>query len=118
MAIFFDVEVVGAERLPRAGPLMMLANHVNNMIDPMLMLGYLGRRPRFLAKSTLWPHPVVAPLVVFIGALPVSRRRDGVRMERNFDTFARCRAVLEEGGTVALFPEGGSHNEPKALPLK
>jgi len=118
-AVFFrDVEVVGADRLPRAAPLVMLANHVNNLIDPMLMLGYLGRRPRFLGKSTLWSHPVVAPLVLLIGALPVYRRRDGEPVERNFETFARCRTVLAQGGTVALFPEGGSHNEPRPRPLK
>ena len=35
-------------------------------------------------------------------------------MARNIETFARCRAVLARGGTVALFPEGRSHNEPGA----
>ena len=81
-------------------------------------MGFVGRRPRFLAKSTLWSHPVVAPLLIFIGAVPVYRRRDGAPVARNLETFARCREVLAAGGTVALFPEGGSHNEPAPLPLK
>lgn len=119
MRLFFrDVEVLGAERIPRGVPLMILANHVNNLIDPMLMMGFVGGRPRFLAKSTLWSHPVVAPLLVLIGAVPVYRRRDGAPVARNLETFARCREVLAEGGTIALFPEGGSHNEPAPLPLK
>lgn len=119
MGVFFrHVEVVGAERLPRGVPVMMLANHVNNLIDPMLLLAYLGGRPRFLAKSTLWSHPIVAPLLVLVGALPVYRRKDGAPVERNFETFARCRSALAAGATVALFPEGGSHNEPGPQPLK
>jgi glycerol-3-phosphate O-acyltransferase/dihydroxyacetone phosphate acyltransferase len=119
MRLFFrDVEVLGAERIPRGVPLMILANHVNNLIDPMLVMGFVGGRPRFLAKSTLWSHPVVAPLLLFIGAVPVYRRRDGAPVVRNLETFARCREVLAGGGTVALFPEGGSHNEPGPLPLK
>src|SRR5258706_15295205 len=119
LGVFFrDVEVVGRERVPRGAPLLIIANHVNNLIDPMLILGYAGVRPRFLAKSTLWKHPIVAPAVILLGALPVYRRRDGVPMARNFETFARCRLALAAGETIAIFPEGYSHNEPGAVPLK
>jgi len=119
LGVFFrDVEVVGRERVPRGAPLLIIANHVNNLIDPMLILGYAGVRPRFLAKSTLWKHPIVAPAVILLGALPVYRRRDGAPMARNFETFARCRVALAAGETIAIFPEGYSHNEPGAVPLK
>ena len=119
LGVFFrHVEVVGAERVPTGVPLMILANHVNNLIDPMLVMGFVGRRPRFLAKSTLWSHPVVAPILVLIGALPVYRRRDNAPMARNIETFGRCRSLLAGGSTVALFPEGISHNEPGQMPLK
>jgi len=61
--VFFrEVEVIGKERAPRGVPLLVIANHVNNLIDPMVIMGFAGVRPRFLAKSTLWRHPVVAPL--------------------------------------------------------
>jgi glycerol-3-phosphate O-acyltransferase / dihydroxyacetone phosphate acyltransferase len=112
------VEVVGRERLPPRGPRLLIANHVNSMVDPILVLGFLGVRPRILAKSTLWRHPVVAPLLLLAGAVPVFRQQDGVPMARNLDTFRRCREVLAAGGTVLLFPEGRSHNQPHRLPLK
>jgi glycerol-3-phosphate O-acyltransferase / dihydroxyacetone phosphate acyltransferase len=118
--VFFrDVEVKGLENLRTVdGSLLLVANHVNNLIDPFLLLAFVGRRPRFLAKSTLWSHPVVAPLLVLMGALPVYRRQDGARVSRNMETFGRCRTLLGAFGTVALFPEGRSHNEPGPLPLK
>jgi hypothetical protein len=75
-------------------------------------------RPRILAKSTLWRHPVVAPLLVFAGAVPVYRKQDGAVMARNVDTFVRCRETLARGGNILLFPEGVSHNQPHRLPLK
>ncbi|HEX6739222.1 MAG TPA: lysophospholipid acyltransferase family protein [Vicinamibacteria bacterium] len=119
LRLFFrEVEVVGRERLPAAGPRLLIANHVNSMVDPILVLGFLGVRPRILAKSTLWRHPVVAPLLMLAGAVPVYRKQDGVPMARNLDTFQRCREVLAAGGTVLLFPEGASHNQPHRLPLK
>ena len=119
LGLFFrGVEVMGREHVPRGVPLLVIANHVNNLIDPMLIMGFTGLRPRFLAKSTLWRHPVVAPALVLLGALPVYRRRDGAPVARNVETFARCRVALADGETIAIFPEGYSHNEPGAVPLK
>jgi 1-acyl-sn-glycerol-3-phosphate acyltransferase len=115
---FRDVEVLGRERIPRGVPLLLVANHVNSLIDPILVMGYLGVRPRILAKSTLWRHPVVAPLLLLAGAVPVYRHQDDADVSRNLDTFSRCRQTLADGATVLLFPEGRSHNHPHQLPLK
>jgi 1-acyl-sn-glycerol-3-phosphate acyltransferase len=118
--VFFrEVEVVGKVLVPHGRPLVLVANHENNLIDPLLVLACSGVRPRFLAKSTLWSHPLVAPLVLLAGALPVYRRQDaGADLKRNLDTFAASGVVLAHGGAVALFPEGTSHNERRRLPLK
>ena len=119
LRVFFrDIEVVGLARVPRGVPLLVVANHVNSLVDALLILAFLGLRPRILAKSTLWRHPVMAPLLVLAGGVPVYRRQDGKDMTRNFDTFRRCRAVLAGGGAVLLFPEGTSHSQPYRLPLK
>jgi 1-acyl-sn-glycerol-3-phosphate acyltransferase len=119
IALFFrEVEVVGRERVPRGVPLLLIANHVNSLIDPILVMGYVGARPRILAKSTLWRHPVVAPLLVLAGAVPVYRHQDDADVSKNLDTFGRCRETLAAGGNVLLFPEGKSHNQPHQLPLK
>ncbi len=119
LRIFYRrIEIVGLERVPRGTPLLVVANHVNGLVDPMLILGFLGLRPRILAKSTLWRHPVVAPLLVLGGAVPVYRRQDGARVSRNWETFTRCRSTLARGNALLLFPEGTSHSEPHSLPLK
>lgn len=118
--VFFrSVEVSGAARIPRGVPLLIVANHVNSIADPLLLMALVDGRARVLAKSTLWSHPVLGPLLVLTGALPVYRRRDsGEDVKKNFTTFARCRDELTRGGVIALFPEGTSHNLPHRLPLK
>lgn len=117
---FREIHVEGAERLAAAasGPALVIANHVNNLVDPLLLLAFLPRAPRFLAKSTLFSHPVVAPLVRGLRSIPVYRAQDREDVSRNARTFERCCAALRAGSAIAMFPEGRSHNEPRALPLK
>ncbi len=80
LSVFFRaVEVVGEERIPRGRPLVVVANHVNGLVDPLLVLGALPLAPsfpRFLAKSTLWKIPVLSWLLDLARALPVYRRQD------------------------------------------
>ena len=107
------VEVVGLERVPRRGPVLLVANHPNSLVDPILLAGTLPRMPRFLAKSTLWQSRLLRPLLTLAGAVPVYRRQDeGEDTAKNRGTFARCHEELVRGGAVALFPEGISHHEP------
>lgn len=113
------LEVVGAEKIPRDRPLVLVGNHVNGLLDPALFIGFLPVKPRFLAKSTLWKMAVLRPFLKMAAAIPVYRRQDpGVDPEKNAETFQRCHEVLAAGGAIAIFPEGTSHNEPALVPLK
>ena len=120
LELFFRrIAVVGRERGSIDGPVVFVANHFNSLIDPAMLLAYLERRPRFLAKSTLWKEPIVWPLLQLAAAIPVYRRRDpGVDTSKNTETFARCHEALEAGGAIAIFPEGTSHSEPGLVPIK
>lgn len=116
---FRRVEVEGLERVPEAGPLIVVANHVNGLIDPMLVLATLPTMPRFLGKSTLWKIPPLRPFLNWARVIPVYRRQDpGADVSKNVETFAACRRALAEGGVICLFPEGRSHDEPALTPLK
>jgi 1-acyl-sn-glycerol-3-phosphate acyltransferase len=125
--IFFrELEVIGAARLPASGPLVVVANHHNGMIDPLLIVAALtasgaGRMPRFLATHLLWRNPVLRPWLELGGVIPIYRPRDvGAAADpaQNAAAFERCHEQLAAGGVVALFPEGTSHSEPGLAPLK
>ncbi len=120
LRLFFRrVAVVGAERIPASGPYLVVANHVNGLIDPMFVFGPLRIAARTLGKSTLWKIPVLAQLLDLAGAIPVHRRKDeGVDTAKNVETFARCHELLAAGGKIAIFPEGISHDEPRLQPLR
>jgi glycerol-3-phosphate O-acyltransferase / dihydroxyacetone phosphate acyltransferase len=118
--VFFrSIEVEGREHVPRGVPLVVVANHHNSLVDPLLLFAMLGVRPRFLAKSTLWDVPGIRQLLDLAGAVPVYRRQDeGVDLAKNDETFQRCFDELAAGGAIALFPEGISHDAPGLAPLK
>lgn len=119
LRVFFrQIEIVDLERLPRGVPLMLVANHVNGLIDPALLLGFLDAHPRFLAKSTLWKNPVIKPFLELAAAIPVYRKQDGADTAKNAETFAACHDALRGGAAIAIFPEGRSHNEPSVVELK
>lgn len=122
-AFFREVEVVGTDRLPldqsEKRPLVLVANHINSLVDPILVLGPLPVTPRFLATSQLWKNPVLRFFLGLAQVIPVYRKQDdGGDTSRNAETFARCHEVLRDGGVIALFPEGISHNHPGLQPLK
>ena len=120
LRLFFRrIETVNAEAVPKRGGLIFVLNHPNGLVDPALVFVSLPRKISFLAKSTLFRTPVISSLLRMVEALPLYRRIDsGEDVDKNKLTFEACRKLLEKGGSIALFPEGVSHNSPKLLPIK
>lgn len=120
LRVFFRrVEISGRERVPASGPLLLVLNHPNALIDPLFVLCLAPRPVSFLAKAPLFRTPVVSWFVRAFGSIPVERRIDpGADLTRNREMFARVRQHLAAGGAVALFPEGTTHSDPRLKPLR
>jgi 1-acyl-sn-glycerol-3-phosphate acyltransferase len=120
MRLFYRrIDVVGAERVPRAGPLVVVANHRNALVDPLLLFATLPRTLRPVAKAPLFRHPLLAPFLRLAGAVPVHRQRDpGSDPAQNAAMFAAVAAALADGEAILVFPEGVSQPEPVLMPLR
>ncbi len=117
-AVYYRVRYAG-EKVPPAGPVLLVANHPNSLLDPMLVVAAARRPVRFLAKAPLFTDRYVGWLIRAAGAIPVYRRVDDpTQMERNEDTFRAVHDALAAGAAVGIFPEGVSHSEPSMVPLK
>ncbi len=117
--VFRKVDLIGAGHLPANGPVLLIANHSNSIMDGAVLLAHLPRVPRFLAASTVWDYKPVAPFMDMSGAVKVFRKQDGRAHEGALeDSFAEAARLLADGGVLAVFPEGRTHDGHALLPFK
>nr|WP_218183788.1 lysophospholipid acyltransferase family protein [Streptomyces sp. PKU-EA00015] len=90
--------VLGAWRVPAAGPVILAVNHAHNIDGPMLM-GTAPRPVHFLIKKEAFVGPL-DPFLTGIGQLKVDR----TAADRT--AIAGALGVLENGGVLGIFPEG------------
>ena len=110
---------VGGARVPAEGPVLLVANHNNSLMDPAFVVEAAQREVRFLAKAPLMTHPQIGWLVRAVGSIPVYRVQDDPKLVgQNRDIFVAVHAALAEGAAVGIFPEGTSHSGSRLSPLK
>ena len=73
--VYYRIRYAG-EGVPRAGPVLLVANHPNSLLDPMVVVAAARRRVRFLAKAPLFDDPKTRWLVQSAGAIPVRPGRE------------------------------------------
>ena len=120
LRVFFRrIEVAGLSRFPMEGPTLVVLNHPNGLVDPVVLLGFSPRPVSFVAKAPLFDMPVVGWFARALDSIPVWRREDeGAASDRTRQTLAEAQKLLARGGVLGLFPEGTSHDDPRMKPLK
>jgi 1-acyl-sn-glycerol-3-phosphate acyltransferase len=112
----YRIEVEGVENLPKTGGYVLAANHVTT-VDALgvayMMFYKLRRAPHFLAKEGLFRTPIVGPVLLSCGQIPVFR---GGRDNR--DPMEAAYKVLRAGHCIGIFPEGTLTREPNQWPMR
>ncbi|MGW6461476.1 lysophospholipid acyltransferase family protein [Streptomyces sp. NPDC055078] len=90
--------VLGAWRVPAAGPVILAVNH-SHMVDGPMLMGTAPRPVHFLIKKEAFVGPL-DPFLLGIGQVKVDR----TSTDRTAVTGAL--GVLANGGVLGIFPEG------------
>jgi 1-acyl-sn-glycerol-3-phosphate acyltransferase len=103
------LEVVGTERVPAEGPVVLICNH-SHIVDPPLLGSFSPRYVHTMAKRELFETPLIGWIFWAVGAFPV-RRFSGdlgaLRVARNY---------LRDGGVVLMYPEGTRNHGNGLIP--
>nr|MBA2538953.1 1-acyl-sn-glycerol-3-phosphate acyltransferase [Deltaproteobacteria bacterium] len=121
MRLYFrDIERVGEPPGPDTKGRVIVSNHTNALIDPILVLTDAACEISPVAKSTLWDVPGLKWLLDRAGAVPIVRRKDHANKDssQNASMFDKIATHLAGGGNILIFPEGTSHSEPQLAPLR
>lgn len=119
LSVYFSrIEVSGTKHIPRNTPLIIIANHQNALLDPLLIATMTGMKPYFLARADLFKSPSIAKLLSIIQLIPVFRIRDGLSsISGNQDSFAQCEELLVKNQSILIFPEGNHSLRRNVRPL-
>jgi 1-acyl-sn-glycerol-3-phosphate acyltransferase len=107
LRIGFGMRVTGSENVPKTGAVIIAPNH-KSFWDAFFIAAVLRRPVRFMGKAELFTGRR-GRLFLALGAFPVRR---GSSDTEAIDT---ARTVLEQGGVLALFPEGTRVRDPDLL---
>jgi 1-acyl-sn-glycerol-3-phosphate acyltransferase len=97
-------------RIPRKGPVLILANHMSD-VDPIAVQLGSWRMIDFMAKSELFTWPKLGTAMRWFYAFPVERG------EPDRAAIKYALALLEQGRVVGVFPEGQISEHQNLLPI-
>ena len=100
----YRVEVIGAERLPATGPVVVAPNH-DSVLDPIVLGAAVQRELRFVAKAEIWRSRLLAWMLDGLGAIPIERGRS------DYLAAALVLQALAAGEAVVIFPQGAVRSD-------
>jgi 1-acyl-sn-glycerol-3-phosphate acyltransferase len=99
LLVFYRARVIDTDKVPTEGPTIIVPNHFS-FLDHFFVAAFLRREVNFMAKSQLFKPPLQF-VYTHGGVFPVLRGR------RDEEAFKTARAVLERGGMIVMYIEGG-----------
>ncbi|MFT2009147.1 lysophospholipid acyltransferase family protein [Pontibacter sp. 13R65] len=118
--VFFRrFEVRNRSLMPKRGPLLIVCNHPNTFMDPLLVAVLLRQQVFFITKGTVFNTPFKKWLLQHMNMIPIHRQQDAPgQTVNNSAAFQACFDALKNHQTLLIFPEGTSFNERRLRPLK
>jgi 1-acyl-sn-glycerol-3-phosphate acyltransferase len=111
LKIFWKIEVIGIENLPKEGGLILAANHVS-YLDPIVLAITMKRKICFITKKEAFNNIFGSVLLKNLNAFPVDREKVDIR------SLKKSLSILEEKKVLGIFPEGTRSKNGKLQELK
>jgi len=111
----YRVRSIGTDRLPHAGPVVLVCNHVS-FVDAIVIMGESPRPIRFVMDYHIFRIPVLRTFFNQLKAIPIaSARKDPDTLQRAHQSIQHA---LDDGEMVCIFPEGRITDTGELYPFK
>lgn len=116
---YSEIRVKNPEFLDHNGPMIIIANHPNTLVDAWL-IGNICKQPiYFMAKGTFFNNRLKMWFLRTLNLVPINRATESkTKGVSNQATFEECYKLLEQGKTLVIYPEGNSFLERQLRELK
>jgi len=108
--LFFRQKVTGQENIPQDGPFIIVANH-SSLLDPVILGVSVKPKVIFVAAAYLFEIHWLGYLLRKANSIPVQGEND-------ISSLKRALKILQKGGVLGIFPEGGVDRQKNNLPIK
>ena len=98
LKILYRPTAVGTENIPEEDALIFVGNH-RHAFDPIVVMTHTKRIVHYMAKESLFKG-IHGKLFEGIGLIKIYRNR------KNPMAIVEAEQILQQGGTVGIFPEG------------
>jgi len=111
--LFFRLKVTGQENIPRDGPFIIVANH-SSLLDPVILGVSVRPKIIFIAAAYLFEIRWLGYLLRRANSIPINREN----YTNNIKSIKQALKILQQGGILGIFPEGGVDRQKDDLPIK
>lgn len=108
--LFFRLKVTGQQNIPQDGPFIIVANH-SSLLDPIILGVSIKHKIIFVAAAYLFEIHWLGYLLRKANSIPVQRENDIKAIKQSLK-------ILQRGGVLGIFPEGGVDRQKDDLPIK
>lgn len=116
---FRKIYIQNKENFELKGPTIIVSNHPNTLIDPVIIASYVKKPIFFLANAGLFKNPIAAKLLRYLYCIEIKRFEDtGIKSLDNTAAFDQSSQHLAAGGNIYIAIEGTSYMERVLRPLK
>jgi len=111
--LFFRLKVTGQQNIPQDGPFIIVANH-SSLLDPVILGVSIRPKIIFIAASYLFEIRWLGYLLRKANSIPINREN----YTNNIKSLKQALKILQKGGVLGIFPEGGVDRQKEDLPIK